>query len=320
MGLASAIGLGVGAIGSLVGGSKAAGAQKDAAAKSADATVQAAQLGVDAQRQNFVDTTRLNQGGAQAGNAATAQMLQLMGLPVPQSLTSGAAYDSIYGGGGSGGGGFDAGGYFAANPDVAQAAQNLTPADKKYMKEQGYGDTPNDYAKFHYETMGQAAGRQLGTDGAAGAGANGLAGGANSIDVQPLGPGGATDLIKSTPGYEFRFGEGMRAIDSSAANKGMLMSGANIRRAQEFGDDYAAREFGSYWNRLAGIAGAGQTSTGAITQTGGNTANNLANIYNQQGAGLSSSYTQAGNAAAGNWQNIGETAAGLGGAVFERYG
>lgn len=57
------------------------------------------------------------------------------------------------------------------------------------------------------------------------------------------------DYTKS-PGYEFRFGEGQRALESSAAAKGGLFSGATGRELTRYGQDYATAEYDNYINRL----------------------------------------------------------------------
>lgn len=323
--MGAATGLAIAGAGSITGGVLGSRSQKKAAERSADAITQAAQISADVQRQNFLDTAALNLGRAQAGDAATAQMMQLLGLQVPESLTSGAAYEQIFSGGGFGGGGVDPyAAYVDQNPDLQAEYARISGEGFGSALPRSYdadGDGVLDreeYGRFHYDKWGSAQGRELPGTGAGGV-TNGLTG-EYAIDVPELGAGGVSDLIKSTPGYQFRFDEGIAAVDSSAANRGMLMSGSQLRRLQEFGDEYAAREFGNYWNRLAGVAGAGQTATGDITGTGAATANNLANIYQNQGQHLASSYTQQGQAGANMWGGIGNTLAGVGTYVDRRWG
>lgn len=300
MAIGSAIGAGLGLVSAFVGGKK----QNKLAQQGAEAQTEAARIAAGAQRQGFVDATRLQQGRAQAGDAATARMLQLLGLPVPQSLTSGSAYESIYGSGGAGGGQVSTNGLAAAGqsnaqdylnryPDVAQAYNNLTPEDRAYIKRSGYAPTAAGFAQYHYDTHGMAAGRQFG------GGGNGLAGaggGQYAINVPGVGGGNGqqsvSDLIRSTPGYQFRMDEGRRAIDSSAASRGMLLSGGALKRLQDFGSEYAAQEFDKYYNRLAGVAGSGQTATGNIAAGSQAAGANLANIQTNLGRGLASSYSQ----------------------------
>ncbi len=71
-----------------------------------------------------------------------------------------------------------------------------------------------------------------------------------------------------SPGYDFRFNEGLRASDRSAASRGMLMSGGHMRELQRYGQGLASSEFGNYANRLSALAGIGQTATTAGGQFG----------------------------------------------------
>lgn len=70
-----------------------------------------------------------------------------------------------------------------------------------------------------------------------------------------------------SPGYDFRLQEGIRAIDRSASAKGKLMSGGLQRELTRYGQGVASSEFNTYADRLASMAGIGQTatrSTGAL--------------------------------------------------------
>ena len=73
------------------------------------------------------------------------------------------------------------------------------------------------------------------------------------------------------PSYEFRFSEGMRARDRTAASKGTLMTGGHIKNTIKFGQDYASTEYGAAYDRASAavtnqfgrasvLAGAGQTA------------------------------------------------------------
>jgi len=312
--MAALAGAGIAGIGSIIAGKK----QNKAAEQSADAITQAAQIGANAQRQGFVDTTRLQQGRAQAGDAATARMMQILGLPVPDSLTSGSAYESIYSNaGGLGGGGkganFDANSYFSKYGDVKSAWEGAKPEDIEYIQDRGYEPTAQGFAQYHYDTYGKAEGRTIGDSSSANGLAGGGGGGQYALNVENPGVNGLTAMIQNTPGYKFRMKEGINAIDSSAASRGMLLSGSQLKRLQDFGSEYAAQEFDKYWNRLAGVAGAGQTATGDISGAAQQNAANQANIANQQGQGLASSYGQ-------QTSGFGNALGVVGGALGQYYG
>lgn len=66
--------------------------------------------------------------------------------------------------------------------------------------------------------------------------------------------------FQTDPGYQFRFEEGMRALDRGAAARGGLLSGGYGRRAIRYGQDYASNEYSNVYNRIANIAGLGQVA------------------------------------------------------------
>ena len=105
--------------------------------------------------------------------------------------------------------------------------------------------------------------------------------------------------FSADPGYEFRRSEGMRGIESRAAARGLLGSGGTLRDLTEYGSGLASQEYGAAYdrfnnnrsqrfNRLASIAGLGQTATNNVGAAGQRTAetigNNLTNLGNAQGA------------------------------------
>lgn len=118
--------------------------------------------------------------------------------------------------------------------------------------------------------------------------------------------------FQTDPGYQFRFSEGMRAMDRSAAARGGLLSGGYGRALTRYGQDYASNEYNNVYNRIAGIAGIGQTASGQSGQYAmyggqgmGNAASNAANAsaYGQIGAG--NAWANAGNQIAQlPWGNV----------------
>ena len=73
-------------------------------------------------------------------------------------------------------------------------------------------------------------------------------------------PGDFSNFFAS-PDYNFRRTEGMRGLERSAAASGGAFSGNALRALSEFNSNLAAGEYGNYFNRLASIAGIGQTAT-----------------------------------------------------------
>jgi len=107
------------------------------------------------------------------------------------------------------------------------------------------------------------------------------------------------------PGYQFRLSEGQKAIERSAAARGGLNSGATMKALTRYGQDFASNEYQNAYNRfnadrdrrfnrLASIAGVGQTATGATAAAGQNYANNVSN--NVMGAANTNAALQIGQA------------------------
>jgi len=60
------------------------------------------------------------------------------------------------------------------------------------------------------------------------------------------------------PSYKVRFAEGQRAVDTSAAAKGNLMTGGTLRALAKYGGEQASKEYANVYNRSANTWGANQ--------------------------------------------------------------
>jgi hypothetical protein len=98
------------------------------------------------------------------------------------------------------------------------------------------------------------------------------------------------------PSYQFRLGEGMKALERSAAARGGLISGGALKAAQRYGQDFASNEFGNAYNRLASMAGIGQTATNNMGAATGNFGTNAGNLMTGAGAARASGYVGGANA------------------------
>lgn len=105
---------------------------------------------------------------------------------------------------------------------------------------------------------------------------------------RPDGKGGFTrgKAFEESPGYQFRVGEGINAIDRSAAARGNLLSGGRLKALTQYGQNMAADEWQNYTRTLQSLAGVGQTATNTGVAAGGNTAGAVGNalMYGGQGA------------------------------------
>jgi hypothetical protein len=101
--------------------------------------------------------------------------------------------------------------------------------------------------------------------------------------LQRGGPGAAQNFLQMDPSYGFRLGEGLKALERSAAARGGLMSGATGKALQRYGQDFASQEFGNAYNRLAQLANVGPQAAGVMSNLGQTYAGNVGNIMMGQG-------------------------------------
>lgn len=109
--------------------------------------------------------------------------------------------------------------------------------------------------------------------------------------------------FQGTPGYQFRLGEGIKALDRSAASRGMLQSGAQMKAISDYGQNTASSEFQNYTNALRSLAGLGQTTQQGQAGVGATTGANIGATQIAGGNARASAYTggaQAINQGVGN--------------------
>ena len=116
--------------------------------------------------------------------------------------------------------------------------------------------------------------------------------------------------FQADPGYGFRFEQGQKALERSAAARGGLISGNTGGALQRFGQDMASQEYQNAFNRyqaerqarlgpLQSLAGVGQTSVNALGQAGANYATGMGEALGAGAQARASGYMGAANAAAG---------------------
>lgn len=137
--------------------------------------------------------------------------------------------------------------------------------------------------------------------------------------------------FEQDPGYAFRLNEGQKALERSAAARGGLLSGAQGKAMQRYGQDMGSQEYtnaynrfntnqGNLFNRLSSLSGGGQTATSNLATLGANAANNAGN-YSTQAANASAAGTiQAGNAWSSGLTSAGDSLFGGGKSMFNLFG
>lgn len=145
--------------------------------------------------------------------------------------------------------------------------QQREDADRFYG--QGKGDLNAGYDAAlgtlqPYASNGQAASNRL-------AALAGIGGGAAQ-----------TEALSQDPGYQFRMSEGIGALDRSAASKGLLLSGAQLKGVNDYGQGMASSELNSAFNRTAAVADAGRGAANNIATLQSGRGNALANLATGQ--------------------------------------
>ena len=113
------------------------------------------------------------------------------------------------------------------------------------------------------------------------------------------------DLI-TDPSYQFRFGEGRRAIENRGTAMGKRFSGNMLKALTDYGQDYASQEYGNAYNRLAGIAGLAQSMNQQMGQAGQNYANAVGNAQGAIGDANANSAMAQGNAYSNMFNTAGQ--------------
>lgn len=129
---------------------------------------------------------------------------------------------------------------------------------------------------------------------------------------------------EADPGYEFRLAEGIKAQDRSAASRGQLLSGSQLKGLERYSQGMASQEYqnafnrfnvsqGNVFNRLSAMSGSGQAAQqqgsvasqnmsaqmGALGQRTADAASNAALMQGQARASAYQGYGQAAGQALG---------------------
>jgi hypothetical protein len=124
------------------------------------------------------------------------------------------------------------------------------------------------------------------------------------------GQGSQQQMLEMDPGYGFRLGEGLKALERMQASRGNFLSGGALKAGQRFAQDTASQEYGNAYNRLANIAGLGQTAGTQMGNAASGFGTSAGNIMGQEAnalaagrLGRASAYTGALGGALNSFQN-----------------
>ena len=118
------------------------------------------------------------------------------------------------------------------------------------------------------------------------------------------------EQFQQDPGYQFRLREGLKALDRTAAARGGLLSGAQLRGVTRYGQELGTQEYTNASNRyqaeraarlnpLQSLAGMGQSTAATLGQQAGQYGQSMAQGAAQMGNIRASGYTNQANALSG---------------------
>ena len=116
------------------------------------------------------------------------------------------------------------------------------------------------------------------------------------------------EQFQQDPGYAFRMREGLKALDRSAAARGGLLSGNQLRGVTQFGQELGSQEYTNAFNRyqseraarlnpLQSLAGMGQSNAATMAQQAGQFGQSMAENALMRGNMRASGYAGIANAA-----------------------
>jgi len=129
----------------------------------------------------------------------------------------------------------------------------------------------------------------------------GIGGDATAGDYGRYGRDFSMNDFEVDPGYAFRLAEGNKALERSAAARGMLMSGQMFKGAQRFGQDLASQEYQNAFNRYQTNRSNQLNPLGTLMASGQGATNMLSGAAGQLGGQLGESAMGAGNARASGY-------------------
>ena len=186
------------------------------------------------------------------------------------------------------------GGLIAANGAKSAASTQAGAADQaSQLAYQQYQQTRDDQAPWR--AAGQTALSQL---------SGGLADGGQFTKNFTM------DDYTADPGYQFRLSEGQKGVNNAATAAGSKYSGATLKALARFNSDQASQEYGKAYdryntdqtndfNRLASVAGLGQTATSQTAAAGQAATQTAAQAIQNAGTARASGYVGTANAITG---------------------
>jgi len=128
--------------------------------------------------------------------------------------------------------------------------------------------------------------------------------------------GGDYSSFKQSPDYQFSLGQGLQALDRSAAARGSLYSGGHSADVLNYATGLADQNYNSYYGKLQQLAGMGQGAAANLGSIGANQAGQIGGYLQNNALGQTSAGYEQANA---NSNLVGQIGQGIG-QLLGRYG
>lgn len=132
--------------------------------------------------------------------------------------------------------------------------------------------------------------------------------------------GDPTAELQKSPGYQFRYDTGMNALNTGLAARNGINSGAAMKAAIRYGQDFGSQEYNNRYNQLAQQQGVGLSAGNALAGVGTNFANNISAQNNASASVQANALLAGGQATAGLYGTAANALGQIGGSLISSYG
>lgn len=101
--------------------------------------------------------------------------------------------------------------------------------------------------------------------------------------------------LRNTPGYQFALQQGQQGLDRSAASRGMLLSGGQMKDSMTYNQGMADQNYNNYYNQLMGVSGLGENAAAGLGSQGTATGQGMANSMMAGGQAMAGGIAGAAN-------------------------
>lgn len=121
----------------------------------------------------------------------------------------------------------------------------------------------------------------------------------NLLGLNGGNPSSMLAALQNTPGYQFAFNQGQTALDRSAASRGLLLSGGQLKDSINYGQGMADQVYQQTVGNLYNLGSLGENAAAGAGSLGQQAATGAGNAWQNAGAATASGYMGAANAFGG---------------------